>query len=83
VEHHNCGNSAHDCQCDSFDNEQTGCDADCLTDFACVDPDQDIEDRINGHIRKTISDVLSQIVETAICGSMKHTIDLDDNEHTD
>jgi len=83
VTYKNVESRANNCDCHSFDNEQAGCDADCLDDFECVDPDQDIEDRINVHIRQSISDVLSQIVETAICGSMKHVIDLDDNEQTD
>ena len=44
------------------------------------DPDTDIEDRVNAQIRKSISDVLSQIVEKAICGSLKDTVQLDDAE---
>jgi hypothetical protein len=78
--HHCCAQSG-DCDCTSFEDAEEGiCGPDCMSNFACVDPDQDIENRINHEIRKTISDVLSEIVETAICGSMKHTIDLDEAE---
>lgn len=51
-----------------------------MTDFAVKNPDADIERRINHQIRKTISNVLSEIVEKAICGSLSHTVDLDDDE---
>ena len=46
-----------------------------------TDPDVDIEERVNSQIRKTISEVLSQIVEEAICGSVKQTVNLEDGEN--
>lgn len=78
---HQCGSCCHGCGCDEFqDADKAVCGEDAMTDFTTVNPDEDIERRINHHIRKTISNVLSEIVEKAICGSMKHTIDLDDEE---
>jgi len=46
--------------------------------MVALDPDKDIEERIVNEVRKTIGGVLSQIVEQAISGSIKDTLDMDD-----
>lgn len=66
---------------DSFEDLNGGDNA--MEKFTKVDPEKDVENRINHHIRKTISDVLSQIVEKAICGSLQHTISIDDGGFAD
>ena len=51
---------------------------DFFEEMVALDPDRDIEERITNEIRKTIGGVLSQIVEQAISGSIKDTVDMDD-----
>ena len=46
--------------------------------MVALDPDKDIEERITNEIRKTIGGVLSQIVEQAISGLIKETVDMND-----
>jgi hypothetical protein len=54
------------------------CDDHFFEEMVALDPDKDIEERITNEIRKTIGGVLSQIVEQAISGSIKDTVDMDD-----
>ena len=54
------------------------CDDHFFEEMVALDPDKDIEERISNEIRKTIGGVLSQIVEQAISGSIKDTVDMDD-----
>ena len=54
------------------------CDDQFFEEMVALDPDKDIEERIVNEVRKTIGGVLSQIVEQAISGSIKDTLDMDD-----
>lgn len=44
-----------------------------------VNPEADVEAKINRHIRKTLSDVLSQIVQGVFTEAFERTIDIDDD----
>jgi hypothetical protein len=69
----------HDVECDCHGisgRDMLGFDNSCPCSVRDIveDPDKDIERRINGEVEKTISELLSQIVNRAISESLENVI---------